>query len=107
MMHMSLKEKKIHAVILNHCHCIFCLPRAKQKRFCHITDSQMRMFCNVHSETAEDSEKSLNSLFLVQEIISLEPIALTSTRNPCILGASFIYAELLSCHCSCQFSKQT
>lgn len=85
MMHMSLKEKETHAVILNHCHCIFCLPRAKQKRFCHITGSQMGMFCDVHFETAEDSDKSFNSLFLIQEIISLEPIAPTSTRNPSLV----------------------
>lgn len=63
----------------------FCLPRAKQKRFCHITDSQMGMFCNVHSETAEDSDKSFNSIFLIQEIISLEAIAPVSTRNPSLV----------------------
>lgn len=33
---MSIKEKEIHAVVLNHC--IYCLPRVKQKLFCHITD---------------------------------------------------------------------
>lgn len=46
------------------------------------------MFCNVILETAEEeiiflvSDKSFSSLPLVQEIISLEPITFTSTRNP-------------------------
>lgn len=49
---MSVKEKEIHAVTLNHYHCIYCLPRVKQKLFCHINVSQMEMFCNVLSENA-------------------------------------------------------
>lgn len=102
---MSVKEKDSYAVMLNHCHCIYCLPRVKQRLFCHITDSQMGTFCHMLSKTAEEkiiflvSNKSFNSLQLVHEIIPSEPLTFMSARKPNLVfqesfGAGFIWAEL-------------
>lgn len=56
----SVKEKEIHAVILNHCICVYCLPRVKQTILSHFWFPDGTV-CNVISETTEEI------IFLVSE----------------------------------------
>lgn len=78
-----IKEERNSCSYIKSIPLYFLSTKSKTKMILsHFSDGNV---FNVHSETAEDSDKYFNSLFLIQEIISLESIAPTSTRNPSLV----------------------